>query len=350
MRTLFKGLLSLIILALGAYFSKTQYDSYRGKFTEIVHGEEIASTTLESRQTTEANTLSTKSQADKEKVMAAETALMSSYGLYYDYANLSLEEVVKEFMKEQGIEEGQIAISYKDITSGELISYNETQAMRAGSTYKLPLAMLIKDKVDAGQLSMDERYDISETGFELASEHLAYMKQFSGAMKISDMWEYALMYSENTPAYKMAELLGGYESAYSQFSKYGYSEKSEIKTFSLENPTNYTTTDYYIQVLEYLYNNQERYSEIIKYVEESFPNDYYKKYLPGLRIIQKPGFSKEAINVSAIVYEEKPYLVAIYTRYLGGSNENTIEIDLEGLSVLTKLTYVVNQWHRVNKN
>ncbi|MBF0846133.1 peptidase family S11, partial [Streptococcus danieliae] len=89
---------------------------------------------------------------------------------------------------------------------------------------------------------------------------------------------------------------------------------------------------------------------IIKYVEESFPNDYYKKYLPGLRIIQKPGFSKEAINVSAIVYEEKPYLVAIYTRYLGGSNENTIEIDLEGLSVLTKLTYVVNQWHRVNKN
>lgn len=357
MKALLKSLLALIILGAGAYFAKVQYDSYKDKLTiekfiEIAHGNGNSSPTSET--TTEATTtttvVTTKSKEDKDKVMAAETALMSSYGLYYDYANLSLEEVVKEFMKEKGIKEGQIAISYKNLATGELISYNETQPMRAGSTYKLPMAMLIKDKVDAGELSMDERYDISKTGYELASEHAAYMKQFGGAMKISDMWEYALMYSENTPAYKMAELLGGYEAAYAQYSKFGTSEKSEIKTFSLENPQNYTTTDYYIQLLEYLYNNQDKYSEIIKYVEASFPGEYYKRYLPGLRIIQKPGFSKEAINVSAIVFEEKPYAVAIYTKYLGGSNESTIQIDLAGLSLLSQLTYVVNQWHRVNMN
>lgn len=358
MKTFIKSLLALIILGVGAFFVKTQYDIHKDKFTvekfiEIAvtrgnsSGEETTATVTE---TTTTVVTTTKSKEEKEKVMAQEKATMSAYGLYYDYANLSLEEVVKEFMKEFGIKEGDIAITYKDLTSGEKISYNGTQSMRAGSTYKLPMAMLVKDKVDAGELSMDERYDISKTGFELASEHAAYMRQFPSGMKISDMWEYALMYSENTPAYKMAELLGGHEAAYSQYSKYGYVENAEIKTFSLENPVNYTTTDYYVQVLEHLYKNQDKYSEIIHYIEESFPGEYYKKYQPGVRVAQKPGFSKEAINVSAIVFEEKPYVVAIYTRYLGGSNENTTEINGVGLSLLNRLTYVVNEWHRVNKN
>lgn len=351
MKFLSKSLLAIIILGVAAYFIKVQYDVHKDKFTvekfiEVAKGT-TETTTTEVTTTTE---MTTKSKEAREKAAAEDDALMTSYGLKYDYANLTLQEVVKEFMKRNGIKEDQIAVSYKDFTTGELLSLNETQAMRAGSTYKLPMAMLVKDKVDAGELSMDERYDISKTGFELASEHAAYMSQFGGAMNISELWQYALMYSENTPAYKMAELLGGHEAAYGQFSRYGISEKSEIKTFSLENPVNYTTTDYYVQVLEHLYKNQDKYAEIIKNIEDSFPGEYYKKYLPGLRIAQKPGFSKEAINVSAIVFEEKPYAVAIYTRYLGNSNENTGEIDPVGLSILNQLTYVVNQWHRVNKN
>ena len=77
---------------------------------------------------------------------------------------------------------------------------------------------------------------------------------------------------------------------------------------------------------------------------------YYKTYLPGLTIYQKPGYVREALNVDAIVMEDTPYMVAIYTRYLGGSTEESDEISGWGLQQLGMLSYVINEWHRVNMN
>ncbi len=83
---------------------------------------------------------------------------------------------------------------------------------------------------------------------------------------------------------------------------------------------------------------------------ESFPEYYYKTYNQGLTIYQKPGYVREALNVDAIVMEDTPYLIAIYTRYLGGSDEETSEINNVGLQQLEMLCYVINEWHRVNMN
>ena len=129
--------------------------------------------------------------------------------------------------------------------------------------------------------------------------------------------------------------------------KYGKS-KGEVKTIQMHG--NKTTTDYYIQVLDYLWKHQEDYKDILKYLGESFPEYYYKTYNQGLTIYQKPGYVREALNVDAIVMEDTPYLIAIYTRYLGGSDEETSEINNVGLQQLEMLCYVINEWHRVNMN
>ena len=99
-----------------------------------------------------------------------------------------------------------------------------------------------------------------------------------------------------------------------------------------------------------LYTSQENYKNILHYIGESFPNEYYKTYLPGLTIYQKPGYVREALNVDAIVMEDTPYMVAIYTGYLGGSTEGSDEISGWGLQQLGMLAYVINEWHRVNMN
>ena len=219
--------------------------------------------------------------------------------------------------------------------------------MTAGSTYKLPLNMLVVDEVAEGKLSMEERFDITQTHFEYQGEHDNYVAAFNGAMSIPDMQEYSLVYSENTPAYALAERLGGMDKAYEMFSRYGQS-KGELKTISREN--NKTTTDYYIQVLEYLTKNQEKYKDILYYIGESFPGEYYKRYLRDITIYQKPGYVREALNVDALVMEEKPYIVALYTAYLGGSTESSDEISGLGIEQVGQLAYVINEWHRVNKN
>lgn len=288
-----------------------------------------------------------KSTEAKQAVLDADRDLIESLQLSYDYANLSLVQVVQAYMKEVGIEASQVAFSYKNPVTGHTFSMNERQPMTAGSTYKLPLNMLVVDEVVAGHLSMEERFDITHTAYEYKFEHDAYVGQFAGAMSISDMQEYSLVYSENTPAYALAERLGGLEVAYSMMDKYGKGQ-GEIASIRLED--NKTTTEYYIQVLEHLYQHQEKYADLIYYMDLSFPGQYFETYLSHLQVVQKPGYVGEALNVDALVFEESPYLVAIYTRYLGGSTEESTVQSGYGSMQLGELSFIINEWHRVNEN
>lgn len=80
--------------------------------------------------------------------MDADLAQMDVLGLYYDDNHLSLVNTVKAYLKEFGIGESQIAFSYKDLNSGRTAAMNDHQPMIAGSTYKLPLNMLVVDKAN----------------------------------------------------------------------------------------------------------------------------------------------------------------------------------------------------------
>lgn len=77
---------------------------------------------------------------------------------------------------------------------------------------------------------------------------------------------------------------------------------------------------------------------------------YYKAYLPNITIYQKPGYVREALNIGAIVCEESPYLIALYSAGLGGATEESEEVNGLGYVQLINLTYVINEWHRVNHN
>ena len=312
-----------------------------------IFGSNSKVTKKEDKEKEEKVTPTNKSAEAKQAVMEADADTMYGNGLYYDYANMTLNQVVEAFMADQGIESSQIAFSYKNTKTNEQFSMNDTQPMTAGSTYKLPLNMLVMDEVNKGKLSLTERFDITNTEYEYQGEHDNYVAAFGGSMTIPEMQEYSLVYSENTPAYALAERLGGMEKFYGMLDKYGKS-KGEVKTIQMHG--NKTTTDYYIQVLDYLWKHQEDYKDILKYLGESFPEYYYKTYNQGLTIYQKPGYVREALNVDAIVMEDTPYLIAIYTRYLGGSDEETSEINNVGLQQLEMLCYVINEWHRVNMN
>lgn len=288
-----------------------------------------------------------KSAEAKQAVMDADLATMDSLGLYYDYANMTLQEVVEAYMDEFGIDHSQVAFSYKNTATGELLEYNETQPMTAGSTYKLPLNMMVVDDFKKLKLSMTKRYDITNTYYEYDGEHNSYMAAFNGAMTIPEMQEYSLVYSENTPAYALADRLGGMDNVYKMYSRYGESKAEEPKTFSYENKT---TTNYYIQVLQHLWDNREKYKDIRHYIGISFPGQYYKTFLPNIEIEQKPGYVNEALNVDAIVYEETPYLIALYSAGLGGSTPYSSEISQVGAIQLGQIAYVINEWHRVNMN
>lgn len=290
-----------------------------------------------------------KSLEAKEAVVAEDLAYMSSLGLYYDYAHLSLEDTVKAFLAEQGLDVSQVAFSYKNLVTNETFTMNDTQPMTAGSTYKLPLGMLIIDEAVAGRLNMTEEVPYTTIGnITEAPDYPLYLAGFGETMNWTQILDNALIHSENTPAYVMADRLGGFHEAYQKISKFGHS-KGDIKTIDYEDG-NKTTSDYYIQVLDYLWEHKDKYAPIIERLDASFPGQWYEQYVHSVRISQKPGFSQEALNVNAIVEEEIPYLISIYTAGFGGSNADTTDMSGYGYNQLCCLTYVINEWHKVNMN
>ncbi|WP_432215587.1 serine hydrolase [Streptococcus suis] len=289
-----------------------------------------------------------KSLAERELALQEDLAYMDSLYLYYDYVHLSLEETVRAFLAEQGLDPSQVAFTYKNLQTNEVFSMNDTQPMTAGSTYKLPLNMLVVDAVENGEVSATEAYDITATRYEYKPEHDAYVANYNGKMTIADMQYGSIVVSENTPAYALSERIGGMVAAYGMFGRYGQSKNPDIPTFSLEG--NKTTSSYYTQVLDYLYQHQSKYADLLTYLDLAFPGDWYEEYVHGVTVYQKPGYVREALNVDAIVMEETPYSIALYTAHFGGASEDDLEIDGFGYNQVVALAYVINQWHRINMN
>uniref|UniRef100_UPI0005B64BF7 serine hydrolase n=1 Tax=Streptococcus sobrinus TaxID=1310 RepID=UPI0005B64BF7 len=218
-----------------------------------------------------------KSAEEKQAVMEADSERMNSLGLYYDYANMSLNDTINAFLAEQGIDQSQVAFSYKNTRTNETFSMNDAELMTAGSTYKLPLNMLVVDGVAEGKFNYEQKVDITNLDFEYEGEHDAYVNNYSGSMTIPQMQYGSLVVSENTPAYGLASLLGGMENAYSQYIRYGKSKNPDVPAFQYEG--NKTTSSYYIQVLDYLFKHQDKYKDLLEYIGESFPDEYYKTCL-----------------------------------------------------------------------
>ena len=164
-----------------------QAGHHTGDALEISSDLVLKSLKKEDKEKEEKVTPTNKSAEAKQAVMEADADTMYGNGLYYDYANMTLNQVVEAFMADQGIESSQIAFSYKNTKTNEQFSMNDTQPMTAGSTYKLPLNMLVMDEVNKGKLSLTERFDITNTEYEYQGEHDNYVAAFGGSMTIPEM-------------------------------------------------------------------------------------------------------------------------------------------------------------------
>ncbi|MEG9197090.1 serine hydrolase, partial [Streptococcus thermophilus] len=149
----------LVFVAMLALAGRGKQAGHTGDLGNIF-GSNSKVTKKEDKKKEEKVTPTNKSAEAKKAVMEADADTMYANGLYYDYANMTLNQVVEAFMADQGIESSQIAFSYKNTKTNEQFSMNDTQPMTAGSTYKLPLNMLVMDEVNRGKLSLTERFDI----------------------------------------------------------------------------------------------------------------------------------------------------------------------------------------------
>lgn len=254
----------------------------------------------------------------------------------YDYKNLSLTEVVSAYLKEANIDSSKVAFSYKNTSSDLVVHMNENQMMVAASTYKLPLAMFVEDSMASKNLTLSSKLTVVKSASVDNAEYNQFVKGYGSQVSIDNLLQATLEWSSNTAAVTLMNHFGGANQLYTtEFLKYGANEQTTYKAL---NPNdNSTTSGYYLQVLDYLWKNKTNYPTVTRFLEKATPNEYYEQYVQDVNVWHKYGVYNGRINDVAVVFTNKPYLIALYTN---GITERQFG----------SLAYIIYKWHIVNQD
>ena len=211
------------------------------------------------------------------------------------------EDIRKKLFDKYGIEDNQenIALTYYNTVTGESYSYNADKYFVTASIFKVPLCMLISEKVASGEITMDE--DIYGSTFS----YLEFR---------------ALAHSDNDAALQMENYLGGFMAFRDQQVKYMGSDPKD----DLGDSTYYESYNTAAQIencLKILAANPENYPGVIENMLIDTPYEYFKMWDRRYPTAQKWGYvphqdeygAHDYVNNCGIIYLDQPIILIVMT-------------------------------------
>ena len=221
-----------------------------------------------------------------------------------DFSGRTLEEVMEQFRSDYGLNEQNFSLCYYDTVTGEEYRYNDGCFMVAASTFKLPLNLYYYELEQSGQLSPDSPV---------------------GGMRLADAHYQSLVWSNNDVSIAMLYNLGSFRTYKELMRKYFTMEDSQI-TSAYYADNNYCTA-MMLDALRYLYERRDQFDEMIGYMKQAQPGQYFARYLDGYEVAHKYGYYVDddkgvtAVNDVGIVFTPQPFLLAVYTANAPGGEE-----------------------------
>ena len=195
-----------------------------------------------------------------------------------------------------GLDTTNFSVSYYNTGTGERYTFNDKTFMVAGSTYKLPLNMYYYELEHEGTMASDVY--ISRVGARLDIAH-----------------EQSLVYSNNEMSIGMLYNLGEFRSYKELMRKYFTMPEEEIDPIYYRD--NYYCTHMMMDALSYLYDYRADFDEMIGYMKQAQPGEYFKKYVTEYEVAHKYGWFEGAVNDVGIIYTPQPFLLAVYSTFVG---------------------------------
>ena len=221
-----------------------------------------------------------------------------------DFTGMTLEQVMEQFRTTYGLNESNFSLCYYDTVTGEEYRINDTKFMVAASTFKLPLNMYYYEMEQNGEISPDT---------------------YIGGMSLADAHYQSLVWSNNDVSIAMLYNLGNFRTYKELMRKYFTMGDEEI-TSAYYADNNYCTS-MMIDALKYLYEHRDSFTEMIGYMEEAQPGQYFDRYVEDWEVAHKYGFFVDddqgvtAVNDVGIVFTPEPFLLAVYTANAPGGEE-----------------------------
>lgn len=216
-----------------------------------------------------------------------------------------LTALVESFMGERGLSNRSFSLGFWYSGTDESWYYNGDAWFYPASMYKVPLIMLLSERVKNGELTQETEI---------------------GGYPVSTIEEYILTYSNNDWAHTIRAWFGGDEVWRQDARQYATLTEDEYDPDYMQYC--YFSNRYMTEVMRTLFTESERFPNVIECLLEAEPSHFFRRNMEGrFRIAQKYGSYTEGNgddynNATGIIYTENPCIVTVMTRNV--SNYETV--------------------------
>lgn len=239
-----------------------------------------------------------------------EKYVIVSYAEELKEESLEVKEIVEKYIKNKNLSEDNFGFFYYNPNNQKYYFYNSETYFTAASTIKVPLAIVYYDKIINGEISKETTLLYKTEHYEEGSGATSSIYKPGNYIPISFLLEQMIVNSDNTATQILKSGLGESDNAYRKLIT-EYSNRDLKTEFYLENVI---STGYGYDVIKYLWDNQERYTELIEYMKKSSGGGYLKKEITTCEIAHKYGSYNGNIHDYGIVYAKNSYLIGIFTK------------------------------------
>ena len=217
----------------------------------------------------------------------------------------SWDALLERLLEKYETDSDHVGIGYYHPRTGEEHYINADRYLVSASMFKVPLNMILADRVSSGEMEMD-----------------------------TDIWgmpyrwyQYrTIVHSDNERSVDLMNYMGGYaEFKRLQVPYLGNNPEEDLGwSYQIEN---YYNPREFIHLLRMLYEEPERFPGILENMLEAEPYSYFHQYERRYPIAQKYGFVGQEenwvyhtyINTCGIVYTEDPFLLVVFTDNVGNA-------------------------------
>ena len=232
----------------------------------------------------------------------------------------NIENLINQIMTENNLNETNFFFFFYNIEEKKYYFYNENTYFTAASTIKVPVAMLYYDKIADGELNLSDTLLYNSDDYEVGDGSTAADYSVGERIPISYLLEQTIVNSDNTALNILIHNIG-YQKCKEELTKY-----SDIELMEEFYSSNVANVSYYYDVLQYLYQNADKYNELIEYMKISSGGGYLKANLPQYEVAHKYGSYDGYVHDYGIIYGQNTYLIGVFTNGIANASDLIADI------------------------
>ena len=219
----------------------------------------------------------------------------------------AISKMVDDYLTQKGIGKDRVGIGFCYTATGDEWFLNPDTWFYPGSMYKVPLMMILSERLRDGQISPDTQI---------------------GGLDLDTVYNYILVHSNNDYAHAVRKFLidgqGGDEIWRKEAQQYARLDKYDERYLLYC----YFSPRYMTQVMETLFNDPDRFPKVMDNLLQAEQGHYFRLLdeMHPYDVAQKYGSyldneGSDWNNTTGIIYTPNPFIITVMTKNVGGAEQ-----------------------------